>query len=834
MAKSNKQKVQLGGADIPVPVNDVAGDSDDLMSPTKKRASEAAQSSGKRERGTSQTLSLDYNSLRDLLREQSAELLGKQKHQLDEAIGELETRTFSRVDAIQNQVVGLEEKHESFEAKLGELEKGLKHIEEMVKGGHGGSASGGSFVSEDKRQSTLVVGGWPKDSRRKAILADLKEALEALQLTKYQDEPAFCTGPRRSVALVPMGKRQSETPQGHRDRMFKFVQAFAAAEVMTRDGVRLWCSFSKTPEQRQISSHAGLIKRVLARFLDDVSDLVDIEWKTGTDVRKTEVFDDTPRKHWINVGLISVLTKQTAQAVRVRNLRKKARKTWETSRVERAAQGDWHAFRATKHSADTGWAEGYAAAQKEDPHQTIHDHLTEVYRGRPPRPCAALQEEVQAFTIEELEVALGQMQGGKAVGCDGTSKELLVGLAGIEGGKQHLAEFFTKAFDSLDREQVLTKLIDRLGDTAETRCWRQLLQENVGFLQTPWGSSHVRMQQGIRQGAIESPILFALAAELCLAETARRFRWDNNKQLFEGFTMHEMLFMDDSLLWGQGTQELETRIKQLMVVLSEYGLKLNGSKCQLLTSPHWGGAKFIHVGGVKVEAVHTMEIMGLPMRVGMSMCELIGPLLSRAKSKFWAAKHVLRSHAPVKGRLQLMERLVGGAVQWCLAAFPPDRSDIGLLNSTQQLISVWAMKLGKRDSENWEGFRKRSHRAARAALHHANLERWGTSWIRKWWRYSGHRARGLLRDAPPIRAHIDSFRTLSWWTGEKRKKDGLQHTHHYPKLMNMERAMDAAAGEEWRVVAQDRVEWRRREQTFVDNLDLPWSSSRQTQLLDWQ
>ena len=37
-----------------------------------------------------------------------------------------------------------------------------------------------------------------------------------------------------------------------------------------------------------------------------------------------------------------------------------------------------------------------------------------------------------------------------------------------------------KAFDSVCRERVLQKMQDRLGDTAEMRCWRGLLQQNDG------------------------------------------------------------------------------------------------------------------------------------------------------------------------------------------------------------------------------------------------------------------------------------------------------------------------------------------------------------------
>ena len=628
------------------------------------------------------------------------------------------------------------------------------------------------------------------------------------------------------------------------------------------------------------------------------------------------------------------LSKTAAAWKEVRRLRKQARLTWEQQRVLRATSGDWSAFRSCKPQADMGWVEGFANAQTRDPHQAVHDHLTKVYAGRAPAPnVGPPSETVVGFSEFELDTALGQMQSGKSVGSDGTSKELLVGVCEIEGGKVLLLEFLTrvlttqeipdqwntplmillpkltqpvhprdlrpismssavsklfsrlllnrcldrlsltthsqcsgpgrqtadyvfaiwrvlelerewhrglcvakldvsKAFDTVSREKILEKLQQRLGESAEMRCWRSLLQQNHGILQSPWGVSRVCMQQGIKQGSVESPHLFALVAELCLAETAERFGWKAQQQVFEGMEHQDMLYMDDCLLWGRGTEGLAQRIRQFQTVLSEYGLSLNSRKCQLLVSPHWDGPKHISISGVRVDASESLGVMGLDMRVGMSMTELIGPLLSRARNKFWANKHLLRSHAPLRARLQLLERICGGAALWCVAALPPDRSSLGILNACQMQLVIWAMRLGKRNGETWECFHKRAYRSARLILHGLEIERWGTTWLRRWWRYAGHRARAQLHDAPPISTLLDGFRTLEWWQYEQKKKDGLHHTRHYPKLMNMERAMNAGAQGQWRVVAQNRALWREREQGFVDRQDLPWASGRQTQILN--
>ena len=391
-----------------------------------------------------------------------------------------------------------------------------------------------------------------------------------------------------------------------------------------------------------------------------------------------------------------------------------------------------------------------------------------------------------------------------------------------------------KAFDTVDREQLLQKLQARMGDCSEMRCWRALLQDCEAVLQSPWGTSLLGMKRGIKQGAVESPAFFAMVAEACLEEAATRFQWGSLPEVFPGMPYHDVLFMDDCIIWSRGVQGLQHKVRQLQVVLSEFGLKLNGAKCQLLCSPFWTGPKHIMVSGERVDACQEMEAMGLPMKVNMTTSELAAPLISRARSKFWSMHHIFRSKTSLRGRLRTMATVIGNSALWPLAAFPPDRPAMGLLNTMQLQLTIWAMRVAKRKDEGWEAFRLRAYRGARAALHSSGTERWSTVWLRRWWRYAGHRSRCLLRDFPPLSAHLEAFRTLSWWEQQKRDPHGLRHPRHYPRLANLERDMHKAAQGDWRVSAQSREGWKRLEQGWVDAMDLPWASGRQTRIQDWQ
>ena len=148
----------------------------------------------------------------------------------------------------------------------------------------------------------------------------------------------------------------------------------------------------------------------------------------------------------------------------------------------------------------------------------------------------------------------------------------------------------------------------------------------------------------------------------------------------------------------------------------EFGLKLNPLKCQLYASPHVEGDRFILLDGIRVESSSSLQVMGLTLRVGISMYELVSPAMVRARAKFWELKHILRAKGGMKQRARVMQRVVGATALWFICAVPPDKAAMTVMNSTQLQLMVWLLRFAKRGDETWEQFRQRAFRGARAAL----------------------------------------------------------------------------------------------------------------------
>ncbi|OLP89415.1 putative 149 kDa protein [Symbiodinium microadriaticum] len=263
-----------------------------------------------------------------------------------------------------------------------------------------------------------------------------------------------------------------------------------------------------------------------------------------------------------------------------------------------------------------------------------------------------------------------------------------------------------KAFDKLDRNMFLQRLEERLGPGAELNCWKGLLRGTVGVLQTPWGCTNLPMNRGIKQGAIESPTFFAWIAEHVLEHTSQKYSWQAAEHIFDDFSTEEMMYMDDGMLWNHRLQNIQARVEQLAVEMATFGLHLNLKKCQLYASPLVVGPQEIRVHGERVQAVESLEVMGLTLRVGMSVYELASPLASRARAKFWELKHIFRAKGgSMKQKAQVMQRVVGGTALWCVCCIPPDAATMSMLNSVQLQLMVWLLRFSKKASEALLGLR---------------------------------------------------------------------------------------------------------------------------------
>ena len=390
-----------------------------------------------------------------------------------------------------------------------------------------------------------------------------------------------------------------------------------------------------------------------------------------------------------------------------------------------------------------------------------------------------------------------------------------------------------KAFDTLHRGKFLHKLAEKMGPCEELRAWWDLFRHTEATLPTPWGRSVVPMHTGIRQGAVESPQVFAAAMDWIVQEVASKFSWGVENDSYQGMQFAESAFVDDCILWNGSKDKLSQRAGQLIQGLAEWGMRVNPSKCQVYATPFVKETGPLQVGPLTVGKDEKLDVMGIPFRAGISPKEAMQVVFNRTKKKFWALQHLFRAKTSLGGRLKLLQRVLGGTSLWCVSAFVPDQNALKAINVLQSQLVIWSMRLARGRSETWLEFRMRSFRVARYVILQHMGERWSTHWLRRCWLYAGHRARGIHLTPTPGCSLLDSYRNLEWWQEQQGLSTGHRHKgRFFPRLMSEEKAMNRAAGGPWREVAQNREGWRQCTSAWIEQQDLPWSSGVQLALAE--
>ena len=240
-----------------------------------------------------------------------------------------------------------------------------------------------------------------------------------------------------------------------------------------------------------------------------------------------------------------------------------------------------------------------------------------------------------------------------------------------------------KAFDCLDRVKFLERLRDKMGVSEELRSWWEMFRHTEAGLFSTWGECSIQMTSGIRQGSVESPQAFATAMDWVVADVKAKHGWNPRADVYNDLEFAESGFVDDCVLWDGDLANLSTRAGQLLDELALWGLRVNPEKCQLYVSPYVNRRVPVTVGGRELKADDRLDVMGVPFKVGISPKDAMANVFQRAKSKFWAMKHLFLAKTPLAGRMQLMQRVLGGTSLWCVGAFVPDR-----LKPTSSIVYV--------------------------------------------------------------------------------------------------------------------------------------------------
>ena len=388
-----------------------------------------------------------------------------------------------------------------------------------------------------------------------------------------------------------------------------------------------------------------------------------------------------------------------------------------------------------------------------------------------------------------------------------------------------------RAFDSVNRVRLATKLCEWSGHTKphETRSLIRLLASTDLILHLPWEQHSIISNVGVKQGATESPVLFARL----LDDLMNRVALADDDKVLDDLPHDSAVFMDDVLAWKHSINGLQRYVDRLLPLFADFGLVVQPAKCKLLCL-RGSRAVVLMLDGKPIKPLpedEVLSVMNLPLGLVCTEQNVLEAMVDKARGKFYGISHILCSNAPLTARFRVLHAVVFGAIRWGLGVLVPTPQAQQLLNFFQYNCIRRMLGIRRVATETWPEYEARSLRIARAKVYQMKWKRWGDRHLEAFWRYTGHGVREGQRDGATIAGVLAHFRPLTWWDQQQRGCNGARHHRHFPHLMNTERKISRVTGSfAWRVAAANRAQWQGLEGSWVEQESVAWSSGRQPAL----
>ena len=388
-----------------------------------------------------------------------------------------------------------------------------------------------------------------------------------------------------------------------------------------------------------------------------------------------------------------------------------------------------------------------------------------------------------------------------------------------------------RAFDSVNRVRLARKICEWSGNAKphETRSLIRLLASTDLVLHLPWEQHGIISNIGVKQGATESPVLFARL----LDDLMGRVGLAVDDQVLNDLPHDSTVYMDDVLAWKHSIQGLQRFVDKLLPILAEFGLVVQPTKCKLLCL-RGSRARPLLLDGKELHAMpedEVLNVMNLPLGLACTEQRILEAMIDKARGKFYGVSHILCSNAPLTARLKVLNAVVFGAIRWCLGVLVPTPQAQQLLNFFQYSCVRRMLGIRRTAHETWPEYEARSLRIARAKIYQLKWTRWGDKHLAGFWRYTGHVVREGQREGATVAGVLANYRPLTWWEQQQQGGGGARHHRHFPRLMNTERKLSRVTGSSaWRVAAANRAQWKGLEVSWITQESIPWSSGRQPAL----
>ena len=367
-----------------------------------------------------------------------------------------------------------------------------------------------------------------------------------------------------------------------------------------------------------------------------------------------------------------------------------------------------------------------------------------------------------------------------------------------------------KAFDSLSMIAFI-ELMDSLQKTLPIRLRYAFLKElfserTVDFSFEGFTTNKVHMEKGIRQGACDSSMLFALIIAMVLGKLEVRCKakgygicfgkfGGNSFAFYDFFDAHfghfleldiqdlhicALAFIDDLYLLCKNPREAQCMLDDLIHELTRLGLSINLDKsswmCDKWSWTDWGNCKINFGCNVWKTPVDFLKVLGSISSFDGSEIAAIKHRISKAWGCFHKWQHILLATGTLQAKITFWLKTVWRSLNWGLQTTRKNEYLTSLLSTTQKLMFRKMLRLkrhpifGNDDVkvglEPWLQWQIRSMTRAgdEAKKHNVEMSKLMDLERHAW---AGRVARLGFDGTPHLAKYLVAWRSRFWWETQK-------------------------------------------------------------------
>ena len=241
-----------------------------------------------------------------------------------------------------------------------------------------------------------------------------------------------------------------------------------------------------------------------------------------------------------------------------------------------------------------------------------------------------------------------------------------------------------KAFDKIDQNMLL-QVLQRLALPQNIIAVVQNIYKEAKFrvVRGEQNSTFRTQDSGIRQGCPLSPYLFGIVMTAIFQDIRSSLNTPKQKEPIQGIHFAEVLYADDTLLFGTHTHTINKLLHEVQHESGKYNMKLNMDKCVNLTiNRRQSTIKFMD--GTVVPRKSQALYLGATLTDSVDNHKEITQRLGAVKATalqlqpFWS-----KSYTSVKWRLQVLEAALNTKLLYGLETIQLTKSEQNLIDNFQ-------------------------------------------------------------------------------------------------------------------------------------------------------